>query len=282
MFCCWLGTSNFRFYPFWPRVTHRLTLYFCSFSRSFFRLPLLSFLATRRSSSKVPWEFLPDFSFRFHFSLYGLLFSPLLICHSSSDSYPPLNRRRPKFTVGFTLYQDHPVLCINIWRRLCETIQKVMSVLFHFFISVVNLQKFAKKPKNRKDPYLKITFLSLSHHSVLILCKHQGQISLCDLCRDRDLSASIKSGIFTKTPHTGASFSSSCRFCPPKLLNKVPSCPDSTISGSSKSPEISLICISGSAFFSLQIFAELKNLTNLQPQDGCDGLDREEDEELER
>ncbi|RXH91444.1 hypothetical protein DVH24_020467 [Malus domestica] len=26
-----------------------------------------------------------------------------------------------------------PVLCINIWRRMWETIRKVVSVLFHFF-----------------------------------------------------------------------------------------------------------------------------------------------------
>ncbi|KAM1560250.1 hypothetical protein ACFX13_003520 [Malus domestica] len=71
-------------------------------------------------------------------------------------------------------------------------------------------------------------------------------------------------------------------FAPKKLLYKVPSRPDSTISGSSKSPEISLTCIFDSALFSLQISTELKILTNLQPHDSCDDLDREDDEELER
>ncbi|RXH94304.1 hypothetical protein DVH24_023988 [Malus domestica] len=61
-----------------------------------------------------------------------------------------------------------PILCINIWHRLWESIQKVMSVFFHFFTSTVNLQK----PKNQTPAQYAGLNLTVQEHNLLTVEEH--------------------------------------------------------------------------------------------------------------
>ncbi|RXH81073.1 hypothetical protein DVH24_004987 [Malus domestica] len=80
------------------------------------------------------------------------------------------------------------VLCINIWRRLWESIRKVVSVLFHFFTSAVNLQK----PKNQtpaqslQDPglplQLPVTVAAMETQSQPLSLYHTNSLSISTSC----------------------------------------------------------------------------------------------------
>ncbi|KAM1016884.1 hypothetical protein ACFX2I_046437 [Malus domestica] len=58
-----------------------------------------------------------------------------------------------QFTVGFTLFQDHPVLCINIWRRLWETTLKAVSKLSIGVrrLVIIDVRNNSNKEKNKED-----------------------------------------------------------------------------------------------------------------------------------
>ncbi|RXH87164.1 hypothetical protein DVH24_028664 [Malus domestica] len=85
-----------------------------------------------------------------------LNFSPLLVgrgenaCTSVHRAVAAM--ATPEFTVRFTLFQDHPILCINIWRCLWEMTQKTFTTSP---LSTVDLAK----PRNKKRNLLRVCLL---------------------------------------------------------------------------------------------------------------------------
>ncbi|KAM1601404.1 hypothetical protein ACFXTN_023731 [Malus domestica] len=112
------------------------------------------------------------------------------------------------------------VLCINIWRRLWETIRKVVSVLFHFFTSAVNLQNLhTKKTQETKyslslEIYSSTFSLTSSLHVVLTSVTLRS--STCS-----DLAPVEEEKPVVETPKDPESYEDKSEIPPPPPENKA-------------------------------------------------------------